>query len=420
MELSIMPLHREHNPDARKTDPGRSAEIEAAGLPVGATLLVPVLTVAGSTSITPVIAGQAVIQLNRRGPAPSLAPDCFTSTDGGVTLVARRSGRLACRDGRTTIVPLFDLNGHVNGATGDIEFTGDVLVRGNVSNRAQVRCTGDLWVVGNVEAATLHVGGSVHVGGSISGKGKGQVTAGGDLFAERIGQATVCVDGAVAVAVDIVASQVDCGKMLTAERGAIFASQIVATGGVRCAALGSPGDTRTTVEVGVDHRFIEVARKRMIVLNQLRHRAEELRKGLEPYIRLRATLSPRQREQTTALLFQADELETQHSAGIDWLRAALARSNAAARARVEVTRAIHGSDVLGFPLLAGRTLAGQADPLHLELRTIDGVARAVAVSSNGAIIETDATQPARNETMDALQKLLGSPATPTPAPLVAA
>lgn len=80
----------------------------------------------------------------------------YAAIDGLVTLTDK---------GKINVFPVYEVNGDVDYSTGNIDFVGTVVIRGNVLTGFSVKSAGDIRVVGGVEGAELTAGGSVEITG---------------------------------------------------------------------------------------------------------------------------------------------------------------------------------------------------------------------------------------------------------------
>lgn len=78
----------------------------------------------------------------------------YAAMDGLVTLTEK---------GKVNVFPVYEVNGDVDYSTGNIDFVGTVVIRGNVLTGFTVKSAGDIRVVGGVEGAELISGGSIEI-----------------------------------------------------------------------------------------------------------------------------------------------------------------------------------------------------------------------------------------------------------------
>lgn len=151
------------------------------------------------------------------------------------------------------VFPVYEVNGDVDYKTGNIEFNGTVIVRGNVLTGFKVTATGDIRVIGTVDGARLHAGGSIHVSEGIVGQNKGMVEAANNVQSSFIQDAYVNAGGDIIVSQSVMHSKLCAGKHISciSGNGLIVGGTIQAGEKVHARTIGNLMSTQTTIEVGV-------------------------------------------------------------------------------------------------------------------------------------------------------------------------
>lgn len=190
-------------------EPGREARIEllASTLrqPPGGWLVAFAPQVEAGQVVaryTPPVPGQAGRDVKGR-PVPSRVEEGQTVKAGtGVrrerapeaeVFVATASGtlKLASDELLITSIPLLSIDEDVNFATGNLQFKGDVCVRGSVQRGFSVKATGDIAIGGSVEdGCEVMARGDIAIGGGVSGR-RTRVVAQGSVQAQFVQGATV-------------------------------------------------------------------------------------------------------------------------------------------------------------------------------------------------------------------------------------
>ncbi|WP_151735105.1 DUF342 domain-containing protein [Paenibacillus tengchongensis] len=188
----------------------------------------------------------------------------YAAIDGLVTLTDK---------GKVNVFPVYEVNGDVDYSTGNIDFVGTVVIRGNVLTGFTVKSAGDIRVVGGVEGAELIAGGSIEVTGGIIGYNKGLVSAGKNVKVSFIQDGNVVAGEDVIVSQSIMHSSVRAGRdvLCNGTKGLIVGGTVQAGERVVARTIGNTMSTATAVEVGV----VPELRNEM---NELR---QELRQLLE-------------------------------------------------------------------------------------------------------------------------------------------
>ncbi|MNN02404.1 hypothetical protein D3C81_1150630 [compost metagenome] len=155
--------------------------------------------------------------------------------------------------GKINVFPIYEINGDVDYNTGNINFVGTVIVRGNVLTGFRITAAGDIRVVGGVEGAELEAGGSIEITSGIIGYNKGHIKAGHNVKSGFIQDGNVYAGEDVLVTQSIMHSNIRAGRdvICSGSKGLIVGGNIQAGEKVIARIIGNPMSTTTTVEVGV-------------------------------------------------------------------------------------------------------------------------------------------------------------------------
>ena len=201
----------------------------------------------------------------------------------------------------------------VGTSTGNIDYHGDVEVKGNVCENFSIRTDGNVFVSGVVEGAVIEAGGNIVIARGMHGQNKGRLKAGGNIVAKFISAAEVEAAGFVE-AEQIVNARVSAGTNINADagKGLITGGRVVAKGAINARNVGSPMGAATIVEVGID---IE-SKKRLAELQksvgEKSKSIPQMKKGLEETTRkLKAGVKLTQEQIKNARALQVTLAETQ-------------------------------------------------------------------------------------------------------------
>ncbi|MCL2126040.1 MAG: FapA family protein [Oscillospiraceae bacterium] len=164
---------------------------------------------------------------------------------------AINSGMVELIKGIVTVSNMYNIEGDVGPAIGNIDFDGSVNVSGNVMAGYSVKASGGVVIGGVVEAAEVIAGGSVEVKRGMQGMDKGRIEAGGAISMLYIERGTAIAGGSVTVDACI-HSVIEAGGGLYAKgkRGGIIGGRVSAATEVIANTIGSVSQTQTEVEVG--------------------------------------------------------------------------------------------------------------------------------------------------------------------------
>jgi uncharacterized protein (DUF342 family) len=170
-----------------------------------------------------------------------------------------------------TILNVFQnylVEGDVDFGTGNIDFDGNVTIKGSIRPGFEVKASGDITVLKSVEFAIVIAGRDIRVFGGIIGGKNSTVCCGRDLYVHHLQNATVEVQGNIVISNSSVQSSLFCNKQVIAkvEKGILVGGVINALDGVEAKILGSESCTKTKIIAGNDflvQKTIEEIRKAM-------------------------------------------------------------------------------------------------------------------------------------------------------------
>ena len=176
------------------------------------------------------------------------------NVDGRDQFIARIDGIPEIVRGKISVTPLLTLEGDVNFDTGNLEFAGEVLIKGSVTSGFSVKAERDITVTGKIEAGgCLESKGNITVSGSITGR-RTKVTASGNVRAQKIVDSHVTAGGDVILGAGARNAYLRAGEKLTIERGAdagIVGGEVWVGRSIHLVTAGAPEGVPTTLVVGL-------------------------------------------------------------------------------------------------------------------------------------------------------------------------
>lgn len=183
-------------------------------------------------------------------------------------VIASMEGHLRFQEGKFHVKPTFHVPGDVDFNVGNIDFLGDVHVKGDVREGFVIKATGTVTVEGLVEGAVIEADGDVIISNGILGDDKAVIKAGGLVQAEYIENCIVYAGESVRGS-SIVGSHINCDGTIVVRsgRGTIVGGYLIAAKKIDAKAIGSRAERLTSLSVGK--------------LPYIRKRKEELEGSLE-------------------------------------------------------------------------------------------------------------------------------------------
>lgn len=243
----------------------------------------------------------------------------------GLTLVATAGGEPVMVNGRVSVHQVYDLKGDVNFDTGNINFSGNIVIHGNVESGFKVEAEGDITIYGNVDSSDIKAGGNLFIQGGVSGMDKSEIYCGGDFSAKYIEHATVVCEGTVTVKESIMYCQINADSKVLVEGGkGLLVGGIIRSGEeISAKTIGSRLGTVTELEVGVrpkvklelqeveaqlknNNESLDKAEKAIVILSKIPNLPDDRKEMLQNLIKT-----------TYALKSQIAEAEIHHQELLD-------------------------------------------------------------------------------------------------------
>ncbi len=187
--------------------------------------------------------------------------------------------------------------------TGNVEFDGEVEVRGSVLDNFAVRATGDVLIHGQVEGAeVVSTEGSVTVKKGVAGRGRCFISAAHTVTVRYVENATIYAGEEVVADRAILNSKVVAGKTVRVQvgKGMIAGGEVHAGELVDARDVGNVSEPHTRIVLGTsleDCRRIEAIEHQIALLEQAVGKIEGLLKEIEGVARDPASLPLAKREE---------------------------------------------------------------------------------------------------------------------------
>lgn len=196
------------------------------------------------------------------------AGDNVSVSQDNKTFIADTDGQVSLNGTVLNVFQNYIVEGDVDFGTGNIDFDGNVTIKGSIRPGFEVKASGDITVLKSVESAIVIAGRDIRVFNGIVGGHNSIVSCGRDLYVHHLQNATVEVQGNIVISNSSIQSSLSCNKQVLAnvEKGILVGGVINALDGVEAKILGSESCTKTKIIAGNDflvQKTIEEIRKAM-------------------------------------------------------------------------------------------------------------------------------------------------------------
>ncbi|WP_254778609.1 MULTISPECIES: DUF342 domain-containing protein [unclassified Bacillus (in: firmicutes)] len=167
-------------------------------------------------------------------------------------------GQLSITNRSISVNPVFEVNGDIDLKTGNIDFIGNVIIRGNVPNGYEIKAGGDIRITGIVEGAIIEAAGNVTIGGGVASGNRGRITAGGNVLAAYFNQANVRAEQGIYAEKSILHSHVSAGESIFCHHASVIGGTFEAKKDIHIKELGNRSYTKTHLYPAYDSRTQQI------------------------------------------------------------------------------------------------------------------------------------------------------------------
>ena len=155
------------------------------------------------------------------------------------------------------VLPVFQVDDDVDLSVGNIDFHGDVIIKGNILNEFSVKATGDIVVYGNVGNSFVESNGDLTIKNGFLGNGKGQLICKGDLHVKFIENGYVECRKSITVERGIINSIIKSNDMVNVStaKGYIMGGEVHAGKKIISRVIGSQRGIKTNLFLGYDFQI---------------------------------------------------------------------------------------------------------------------------------------------------------------------
>ena len=203
----------------------------------------------------------------------------ITMSEDGLRLYSEVDGHVTLVDGRVFVSDTYEVAADVDSSTGDIDYDGNVVVKGNVITGFSVKAKGDIEVYGVVEGAYIEAGGQIILRRGMQGMNKGILKAGSNIVSKFIENAEVIAGGYINTD-SIMHSKVSAkGDIVVSGRRGFVTGGVIRSGTmISLKTSGSHMGTNTVLEVGIDPTVLDEFKeleKQIVTLKSDRERVNQ-------------------------------------------------------------------------------------------------------------------------------------------------
>jgi uncharacterized protein (DUF342 family) len=175
--------------------------------------------------------------------------------DDTAVLVATCDGHVHVREQKICVDKVLIIDSDIDFHTGNIEFNGDIMIRGDVRSGFSIRAQGSVCIHGVVEDAIVKSGENIVVHGGFIGQGQGRIESGLDIVLAYVRNQTVIAKRNILISGESIDANLIAGDSIRVEtrKGGIIGGRALARNAVMAYNLGNSSEVPTSICVGIDY-----------------------------------------------------------------------------------------------------------------------------------------------------------------------
>ena len=272
--------------------------------------------------------------------------------EDGQSATAEIDGHACLIGDRLSVLGTIDIPANVDFSVGNINFIGNVRIRGGVMPGFSVIAEGAIEIAGNVEKANIKCGGNLDIHGLVFGQGHCEIESAGTATIGAVDQAVLTIRGDLNVMNYIRHCKVSVGGKVEVKgkKGNIVGGEIAAFRGIQAPFIGNNMATLTKLTVGCNPFIsgeLEATRAR---LAELEVRMTQITTALTA-IEARAkagNLDPAIQAMQDKLLKAKEQIEPETTALTAQVESLQAQATEYKEAKIRISEIVYSGVVINF------------------------------------------------------------------------
>ncbi|WP_317367340.1 FapA family protein [uncultured Tyzzerella sp.] len=216
-------------------------------------------------------------------PPPDLPKGKNTEiSSDGKRLISTINGYVIYEKNLVNVLPILEIKSDINNSTGNIDFVGRVIVRGNVLSGFTINAEGDIDIYGWVEGATIISEGNIFIEKGIQGANKAKIVANKNISLNFVENATLIAEGDISASSIMNCSVLCNGNVsIIGKRGLMLGGKAIIGKDLIAKDIGSNMSNNTEITVGVNYKVLNKYEELVKLIDSLSQRYNSLDKIVE-------------------------------------------------------------------------------------------------------------------------------------------
>ncbi len=248
----------------------------------------------------------------------------FVVSDDKTTYTANTKGKIEYRNGEIIINDVYEVNTDVDFSHGNIDFDGDVQIKGNVVSGISITASGNVLIDGHVGGASIKAGKDIILSEGVQAKGCGRIEAQGNISAKFFENAKVRAKGEIKASY-ILNSDVYSESKITVEgrKATILGGNVHGVKGIETYNCGNEAYMITNVATGVTKEITASYNKLLADIKAVDKEVKLLTEAMDKLNKLKAYKPEAVNQENYTRVFQAKVIKTAQRSKLEEQRRAM-------------------------------------------------------------------------------------------------
>ncbi len=181
-----------------------------------------------------------------------------TVSEDGLAVIADVTGSVQFDGEKISVIQLLEIRDDVGVKTGNIDFSGKIVINGNVTTGYSVVSDDEIVINGIVEGATIKTKSNLFINGGVQGHDQAEIYVSGNIISKFINNAKVTCGGTIESDA-IMHSTILCDGSIYAKgkKALIVGGDISVRYDIEAKVIGSEMGTMTKLRLGVDSKVMD-------------------------------------------------------------------------------------------------------------------------------------------------------------------
>lgn len=181
-----------------------------------------------------------------------------SQSSDGLSIVSEVTGSLQFDGEKISVIEILEIRDDIGVKTGNIEFSGKIVVNGNVTTGYSVISDDEIVINGIVEGAVVKTKTNLFINGGVQGHDQANIEVGGNMISKFINNASVLCNGNIE-ADAIMHSNIICDGSIKVQgkKALIVGGDISVRYDIEAKVIGSEMGTMTKLRLGVDSKVMD-------------------------------------------------------------------------------------------------------------------------------------------------------------------